>query len=165
MRCCFRTGRMIQVVRWFWSNLAVPRHHKWVKNLTSRELPGKARGHRVRPLLLATLLASTLLDGPAPAELLHQAQNKSAVRSLAEQAQARMLRTIPGGELVEFLNGLNTHDRLRHQLLPVVTLLTTRTIGDYQAMPFPKSLWGIYYLTRPFRLAGKAALRPSSHPS
>ena len=66
-----------------------------------------------------------------------------------------MLSTAPQGELSEFLDSLNTHDLLRHRLWPVVTLLTTRTVGDYQAMPLPKSLWGIYYLTRPFRLAGK----------
>jgi hypothetical protein len=61
------------------------------------------------------------------------------------------------GELEEFIGGLNTHDQLRHRLWPVATLLTTRTVGDYQAMPLPKSLWQFYYLTRPFRLASKAA--------
>jgi hypothetical protein len=35
--------------------------------------------------------------------------------------------------------------------------MTTRTVGDYQAMPLPKSLWGLYYLTRPFPLAGHVA--------
>jgi hypothetical protein len=113
------------------------------------------RSHCSRPLLLAIVLASRLLDAPVPAELIKQARNNSAIRSLAEKAQIRMLRTEQPGELEEFLNSLNTHDRLRHRLWPIVTLLETRTVGDYEAMPLPKSLWGLYYLTRPFRLAGK----------
>jgi hypothetical protein len=110
-----------------------------------------------RQFQLAMFLACTLLDAPAPRELIDNARNNSAVRALAEMAQRRMLRTTPEGELRQFLNGLNTHDRLRHRLWPVATLLTTRTEGDYRAMPLPKSLWGMYYFTRPFRLAAKAA--------
>jgi hypothetical protein len=77
------------------------------------------------------------------------------VRKLVEDAKLRMLRTVPEGELEFFLNGLKARDRLRHKLLAIASLLTTRTVGDYEAMPLPKSLWGLYYLTRPFRLAGK----------
>ena len=125
------------------------------------------RSHSSRPLLLAIALASTLLDAPAPVELVHKARDNSAIRALAEQAQRRMLRTSPDGEIMlrtspdgelgEFLHSLNTHDQFRHRLWPIATLLTTRTVGDHLAMPLPKSLWGIYYLTRPFRLASKAA--------
>jgi hypothetical protein len=115
------------------------------------------QSHSSRALLLGIILASTLLNAPAPAELVKKARNSSAVRALAHKAQLRMLRTAPEGGFGEFLNGLNTHDRLRHRLWPIATLLTTRTVSDYQAMPLPKSLWGIYYLTRPFRLASKVA--------
>jgi hypothetical protein len=113
------------------------------------------RSHSARPFLLAILLASTLLGAHAPAELLDKAQDDAVVRWLAEKARVRMLRPVRWGELEEFLNGFITHDRLRHKLLPVATLLTTRTVGDYQAIPLPRSLWGIYYLTRPLRLATK----------
>jgi hypothetical protein len=113
------------------------------------------QSHSLRSLLLAINLASILLDAPAPANVLDSARANSAVRVLSEKAQLRMLRTAPQGELREFLDSLDTHDRLRHRLCPVATLLTTRTVGDYQAMPLAKRLWGIYYLTRPFRLAGK----------
>jgi hypothetical protein len=114
------------------------------------------RSHSSRSLLLAIDLASTLLGAPAPAHLIDRARADSAVQALSEKARLRMLRSAPQGELSEFLDSLNTHDRLRHRLWPVATLLTTRTVGDHQAMPLPKPLWGIYYLTRPFRLAGKA---------
>jgi hypothetical protein len=114
------------------------------------------RSHSARPLLLAIALAATLLDAPAPAALIDKASADSAVRSLTDKAKLRMLRAVPDEELGKLLNGLNTHDRLRHRLWPVVTLLTTRTVGDYRSMPLPKFLWGIYYVTRPFRLAVKA---------
>ncbi len=116
------------------------------------------RSHSSRPLLLAITLASTLLDAPAPVALIDRARKNSAVQALAEEAKLRMLsavpeHAVPDEEFGEFLKGLKTHDRLRHRLWPVATLLTTRTVGDYRAMPLPKFLWGIYYLTRPFRLA------------
>jgi hypothetical protein len=113
------------------------------------------RSHCSRALLLAIDLASTLLDAPAPAALINRTCKDSALRTLAEKAKLRMLRAVPEQELGEFLTSLNTHDRLRHRLWPIATLLTTRTVSDYQSMPLPKSLWPIYYLTRPFRLASK----------
>jgi len=124
----------------------------WVAILARAE-----RSHCSRPLQIALVLASTLLDAPVPPELMEKAWNDFAVLQLAERAKLRMLRVAPEGELGEFLNGLNTHDRWNQRLWPIVTLLTTRTVGDYQAMPLPKSFWGAYYLTRPFRLALKAA--------
>ena len=113
-----------------------------------------------RMVLLAMFLASTLLDAPAPADLVQKAHNLSAVRALAQKARSRMLQPESQGEDWKLLNGLNTHDRFWRRLWPVVTtLLTVRTVGDYKAMPLPKSLWRIYYLIRPFRLASKAAHR------
>src|SRR5262245_56636798 len=114
------------------------------------------RANSSRPLLLAVALASTLLDAPTPPVLIAKARNNAAIRALADKAQLRMLRTAPGGELRAFLDGLKTHDRMRHRLWPIGALLTTRTVGDHRAMPLPKSLWRLYYVTRPFRLATKA---------
>jgi Uncharacterised nucleotidyltransferase len=115
-----------------------------------------ARSHSSRQLLLAVELAATMLDAPAPAELLEQAHDSRAVQSLARRAREGMLLTAPKGSW-EFRFGLDTHDKLSHRLLPIAALLTTRTVGDHEAMPLPKSLWGLYYLTRPFRLAAQVA--------
>jgi hypothetical protein len=115
------------------------------------------RSNCSRSLQLAIVLASTLLDAPAPTELIEKARGNFAIRQLAEKVKLRMLRPVPEGELRQFLDGLNTHDRLSDKLWPVVALLTTRTVGDYRAMPLPKLLWGMYYVTRPFRLMTKAA--------
>ena len=144
------------------------RYLKWVcdfgeflrkyQNLNWETMLDRAeQSHTSRPLQLAVILASRLLDAPAPAKLIDKAWDSSAIRALASKAHARMLHAEPEGNLEVFLNGLNTHDRLTHRLWPVATLLTTRTLGDYQAMPLPKALWGTYYVTRPFRLVAKAA--------
>src|SRR5262249_31287891 len=116
------------------------------------------RAYCSRMLLLAIFLTSTLLEAPAPSHLVDKACNIRPVRALALKARSRMLQPDSQGEDWKFLNGLNTHDRFWHRLWPVATtLLTIRTVGDYKAMPLPKSLWGIYYFIRPFRLVGKAA--------
>lgn len=114
------------------------------------------RSHSSRQLLLAIELAATMLDAPAPAELLERARNSPPVQSLARQAREAMLLTA-AKEVWEFRFGLNTHDRFLHRLLPIKALLTTRTVGDHRAMPLPKSLWRLYHLTRPFRLAAHVA--------
>jgi hypothetical protein len=113
--------------------------------------------HASRAVLLAVLLASNLLVAPVPAPLLARARTDRAVCSLAEAALNRMLKSLRSGELSDFLGALKIYDRLRDRLRPWLTLLTTRTPADYHAMPLRESLWGIYYATRPFRLAGKAA--------
>ena len=143
--------RLLKWVCDFAETLRKCRDVDWVTLLDRAE-----RAHCSRSLQLAILLASALLDAPVPQKLIAKARNNSVVRTLADKAQRRMLCTAPPGELTQFLNGLNTHDRLRHRLWPIATLLTTRTVGDYQAMVLPKSLWGVYYVTRPFRLAAKA---------
>jgi hypothetical protein len=109
-----------------------------------------------RSLLLATILASTLLDAPTPPELIDKAQKNVAVQRMAERTKIRLLRSVPEGELSQFLYGPATYDRFRDKLLPIAALLTRRTVGDHHAMPVPKPLWGVYYLTRQFRLAAKA---------
>jgi Uncharacterised nucleotidyltransferase len=115
------------------------------------------RAHSSRPLLLAMFLASTMLDAPAPTELIIKARESSAVQALVEKAHLEMLRPPSQGDLGEFLWGLKTHDLLRHRLRPLTELAVTRTVNDYWAMPLPKTLWGVYYLTRPFRIAGRMA--------
>jgi len=116
------------------------------------------RAHASRALLLAVLLASDLLDAPMPAPILARARTDRTVCALAKTARERLVKNMPSGELGDFLGALKTYDRLRDRLLPWVRLVTTRTAADYQAMPLPKSLWAIYYATRPFRLAWKATL-------
>ena len=114
------------------------------------------RSRSSQPLLLAIFLASDLLGAEAPLQLIDKARSDSSVRALAQDAKFRMLHAGTETEIGQFLSGLHTHDRLRHKLLHTVTLLTTRTVGDYEAIRLPKMLWGAYFFTRPFRLMAKA---------
>jgi hypothetical protein len=127
------------------------------QNIDWKSVLGRAQASNcLRSLQLAMVLSSTLLDAPVPAELMQEARKTFAVQQLAERAKLRLLRPISEDELSQFLTTLNTHDRLMYRLWPVATLLTTRTVGDYQAMPLPKPLWSLYYVIRPFRLAIKS---------
>ena len=114
------------------------------------------RSHSSRPLLLAILLVSDLLGAEVPLKLIDKARSDLSVRALAEEVELSLLHPGTETEFGQFLSGLRTHDRLRHRLLPIVALLTTRTVGDYKAVPLPKMLWGAYFFTRPFRLTAKA---------
>jgi hypothetical protein len=113
------------------------------------------RAHCCRPLLLGILLAYTLLGARVPSELLKKSLNDPAVRALAQKIQIRMLRPAPKSEFAEFLDSLSIHDKLRDRLGALVSLLTTRTLGDYRSLPLPKPFWSAYYIIRPFRLVGK----------
>src|SRR5262249_41281656 len=62
------------------------------KDMDWGELLERARRSRSSgPLLLATVLASTLLHSPAPAELLHKARNNSAVHALPQKPRPTFL--------------------------------------------------------------------------
>lgn len=111
----------------------------------------------LRALLLAVKSANELLNAPAPLELLSMAQNDPAVRSLANDVRQTMLRAGPCDELAEFVRGLEAQDKFSSRLARVAAFLTTRTVGDHEAMPLPRPLWGLYYVTRPFRLALKGS--------
>jgi hypothetical protein len=114
------------------------------------------RSHSSQPLLLATFLAWDLLGADAPLSLIYEARSNASVRTSAEEAKLRMLHPQKETEIGKFMSGLRTYDRLRHRLLLIIALLTTRTVGDYEAIHLPKFLWGTYFFTRPFRLTGKA---------
>jgi hypothetical protein len=77
------------------------------------------------------------------------------VRALAEIAKKRMRDSPMSRDVDDFINALATPDRWRNRMGRIIALLTTRTASDYKKMPLPRSLWSVYYLTRPFRLVVK----------
>lgn len=127
-------------------------------------LVDRARQSRCsRSLLLAINLAFTLLNAPVPSNLVDIACTNSAVNSLSKKAQFRLVTATPQSELSDFATSLHAHDHLWQRLRAIFTVITTRTVGDHKAMPLPRSLWAIYYLTRPFRLAAKTFGRLSKN--
>jgi hypothetical protein len=110
-----------------------------------------------RPILLGCTLASRLLDAPVDAELLACADRGSAVQALADAAMKRMMDppSATASTPEDFLGGLDLCETWIQKVRVLWGLATTRTAGDYEAMPLPTPLWGLYHLTRPLRLGIK----------
>jgi Uncharacterised nucleotidyltransferase len=112
-----------------------------------------------RPILLGLSLATKLLDVPVDTKLLERADRDPALRNMVQLAVQRMMYLInsknpnpnPETELLTFEMCEAWYQRLNI----VWQLASTRTTGDYEAMPLPRPLWRLYHLTRPFRLASK----------
>jgi hypothetical protein len=119
---------------------------EWVAGRTQRM-------GQFRALLATVLLSAEWLDAPVPANLLSRAQGDATVRMFAEDAGRRLASSRNEGPGKAFMRELAADERLAHRVLRVATHLTTRTVGDYEAMPLPPALWPVYHLTRPFRLA------------
>ena len=114
-----------------------------------------AHRHCGQPILLGCTLASRLLDAPVNEELLARADRDLAVRTAANEAIARLAApcspTWPEAP-EDFLGNLALCETWSQKAAVLWGLASTRTTGDYEAMPLPPFLWRTYYLTRPFRL-------------
>jgi hypothetical protein len=106
-----------------------------------------------RSLLVSVLLSADWLDAPVPPDLLARARAEATVATLAEEVLHRLTRIGTEWPAEAFMRELAAHERLAHGMLRVGSHLTTRTTGDYAALPLPRALWRFYHLTRPFRLA------------
>jgi hypothetical protein len=115
----------------------------------------RAQGNRCgRSILLGGLLVSTLLDVNVCADLMTlinrdphvQASAKKIVRRLCQDASVSE-QQYPWSYLCE---------RWPQRLRACWARLSTRSTGDYEAMPLPLPLWRLYHVTRPFRLCIKA---------
>lgn len=106
--------------------------------LLAHELAARIFGVVVAPGLLQR--AALDCDVVARAGAIHQRLNKQAYRPMSEEFRAMFELCETGGQKARAL----------------LRLLSTRTDGDYRAMPLPRALWPLYHLTRPFRLAGAA---------
>jgi hypothetical protein len=110
-----------------------------------------------RQLLLGLLLAKELLGVPVHDEFLKHVDCDSRTQALLELAMQRISNFLdaknphPDMQLTDFEACETWIDRLRL----LWCLVSTRTTGDYEAMPLPRSLWRLYHLIRPFRLAVK----------
>jgi hypothetical protein len=111
-----------------------------------------------RSVLSAGALASSLLglDFDASftdlfkADLVVQERVARVVKYLQDPAAS--VDQYPWSDLSE-----NWSNRLR----ALWVLLSTRTTGDYEAMPLPAQLWRLYHVTRPIRLGMKALFAAS----
>ena len=121
------------------------------------------RKHCGNPVLQGCTLASNLLDAPVDEELLAYADREPAVEALADAAVKRMMDPPAAAAAAstpeDFLGGLDLCETWIQKARILWGLASTRTTGDYEAMPLPPALWRLYHLSRPFRLGIKALSR------
>ena len=108
-------------------------------------------------VILGALLARDLLGIDLPPALgsLAAADRRSTRKAAA--LISRLELGLPEPESLPNFSDLDLCDRQLDRVKAVLGLAFTPTAGDYSAMPLPPALWGLYRLTRPFRLAAKAA--------
>ena len=115
-----------------------------------------ARSHSSRQLLLAIELATTMLDAPAPAELIEKARNSSAVQSLARRARVRNASESSQRKLGITLRAQHPRQVSAQAVADQgVSDDTNRRRSPGNAIADLPSV--LAYLTRPFRLASHVA--------
>lgn len=120
-----------------------------------------ARAHRQHcggAVLLAVTLAHRLLGTAVPGALAGPLARSPRVDARADELIAG-LRRGPDEGTSGHLYDLLLCDRTVDRLWTVARTALTPTAGDYHALPLPRPLWPLYWLTRPFRLAGRALRR------
>ena len=116
-----------------------------------------------RMLLLGLFLAKSLLGAPLPEEIRTQVEADPAVKGLAGQVQQRLFQTSNGsspGLWESSIFHLKARERLKDRIWYCNRLAMSTTPGDWNIRSLPDSLFPLYYLIRPIRLAGKYGLKP-----
>lgn len=106
-------------------------------------------------VLLGCTLAEGLLKVPIPSVLAAPLARASAVPSRAQSIMAELRAAAPAVASRPNFADLDLWDGRSDRLKAKLRLIFTRSTGDYLAMPLPRPLWGLYHLTRPFRLAAR----------
>jgi hypothetical protein len=110
-------------------------------------------------VLLGCVLADKLLGVPVPADLAKLVQGRRSVQEHSESIVSAMRRGVSPSPVRPYLEDLGLCDRWQDRLNSIVRQGFTRTASDYAAWPLSPPWWRVYYLTRPFRLVFKAAIR------
>jgi len=107
-------------------------------------------------VLLGAALARDLLEEVLPQPL--QALVESDVRNLrrAGEMAVQLRRGLPDPEIAPNFADLGLCETPFDRWRAVLGITFTPTVSDYTALPLPRGLWGLYYVTRPVRLAAKA---------
>jgi len=107
----------------------------------------------LRMLHLGLDLAQHLFQAPLPPEVVATLAGDKAVVTLARQVcdwQRQQPHAISDASMFRF--HLRARERTSDRLRYVVRLVLTPTVGDWQAIRLPSSLYPLYYLLRPLRL-------------
>lgn len=110
-----------------------------------------------RILSLGLFLARELLAAPIPEGVWKTVQADPVVRTIAAQVQEHLFAEehTPSGISDGALLHLRMRERKRDRLRSCLHLAATPRVYDWMLLPLPDSLFFLYYLLRPLRLAGK----------
>jgi hypothetical protein len=116
----------------------------------------------LRMVFLGLFLAKDLLDTSIPEEMMHQIEGDPMVRRLARQVRQRLFQEPKGssGILKDSLFYLKVRERLHDRIQYCIRLAMMTTPGDWALFTLPQSLFPLYYLIRPIRLASKYGMKP-----
>ncbi len=126
-----------------------------------RVIEEAAREGSVRMLFLGLLLADQLLGAPIPEEVLRRARRDSGAQALAAEVRARLFRgtqRAPGMLETTWFH-LRARERLADRIRYCLRLALTPTVGDFELVSLPATLYFLYYVLRPIRLARKYGSR------
>jgi hypothetical protein len=107
-------------------------------------------------VLLACALAERLLGVAVPQALALPLGRSTRVEMLAAALIEELRHGGHGPQAVRNLADIDVCDRRWDRIAASIKLALTPTASDYRAMPLPASLWPLYRITRPFRLAAHA---------
>ncbi len=119
-----------------------------------------ARARRIRcerPILLGCTLISELMGISVNPKILQSARSEPSIQALVRSivtglsASSIEADAVAAGNRVDFVLCETSIQKLN----VLLRLCFIPTVGDYETMPIPRSLWPLYHVTRPFRLARK----------
>jgi putative nucleotidyltransferase-like protein len=116
-----------------------------------------------RSILVGYQLAAQLLGTRVDRDLLKEARDDLQARSAVKDLVRRISNEYPIPASERQLVDFDLCETKFQKARAIGRLLITRTAGDYMSMPLPRLLWPMYYVTRPFRLAGKAIKATLAH--
>ena len=121
-----------------------------------------------RIFLSGIYLAHELVGAPIPEDLVAIARNDRAVRALARRVALQLFNETSHRDtnIDPWIVPLRSIEGPRARIHYIVRRMLAPTMGDYELIPLPRSLFPLYWAIRPFRMAvqyGPRLFRGSSN--
>jgi hypothetical protein len=118
------------------------------------------RAHSGRMLDVGLVAAADLLDAPVPGHVLHRIKRDSSVQKLVEQVKRQLFEeTETPSPLIYALRDIQMKERRTDKLKIFLFVALVPSSHDYDAVPLPPQMSGLYFAIRPLRLVLTGALK------